>query len=86
MAEEQFEDTGIENVEARIQYKLARLPAISNWLLEMATIGEDVYLCHRKDYHEDKSSTHYYYIELSRKQFLAMGGKELKAQGAQDEN
>ena len=70
-----------ENIETRIQYKLARprLPAV---------IGEDAFrcLCHREDCHKDGSSTHYYYIELTKEQFLAIGGQELKTQGAQDED
>ena len=78
MAEGSFQDTDIHNVWARIQYRLATLPSIANWLLEMATVGEDVYLCHRRDYHEGGSSSHYYYIELNRAQFAAMGGKELE--------
>ena len=76
--EQLFQDTNIEATEARIQYTLASLPAIGNWLLEMATVGKDVYLCHREDRHSDGSISHYHYIELSGKQFLAIGGMELE--------
>jgi len=77
MAEYEFQDTDIGPVESRIQYTLAEFPKIANWLLEMATVGEDVYLCHREDRHASGGITHYHYIELTGKQLRAMGGKEL---------
>lgn len=77
MAEQQFEDYDIK-AESRIQYRIATYPALITQLLEMAIVGEDVYLCHREDRHEDGSSSHYYYLELDQKQFALMGGKELE--------
>ena len=75
----QFVDIIERLTESHIQHKIAAYPKIMIALLEMAVVGEDVCLCHREDqhYHEDVPDTHYYYLELSQQQFLAMGGEEL---------
>jgi hypothetical protein len=47
---------------------------------EQFTIGQMV-LCHRRDYHEDGSKSDYYYVEVTRDIFLAIGGEELSEKG-----
>lgn len=67
-------------IETRLGYSAKARPAK---LAQVLTKGSG-YLFHRKDYHEDESISDTWGIELTKDEFLAMGGTELSVMPVPD--
>ena len=61
-------------IATRFRFTAVDLPRVIDWSLN---IEDKIYLCHRRDYHEDGSTSDYYYLELNHDQFIKMDGMEL---------
>ena len=65
-------------IATRLRFTAINLPLIAIWQRKTEDKDENIFLCHRHDYHKDGSASDYYYLEISHKQFIEMGGTELR--------
>lgn len=67
----------IHAIPGKIEMRLGYSPKVNSVNFARNITKKSGWLFHRKDYHEDGSVSDFYGIELTKTEFLAMGGTEL---------